>query len=94
LAVDTLGLTYEGTLNADRTTIAGTFTQGGKPLSLTLTRATPDTAWKIPEPPKPMAADARAVFEVATIRSNNPDRPGKLFIVKGRQVITINTTRR
>jgi uncharacterized protein (TIGR03435 family) len=92
MAVDTLGLTYEGTVNADRTTIAGTFTQGGKPLPLTLTRATPDTAWKIPEPPKPMAADARAVFEVATIRPSNPDRPGKLFTVKGRQVITINTT--
>jgi uncharacterized protein (TIGR03435 family) len=39
-----------------------------------------------------MAADAPAVFEVATIKPSVPDRPGKVFTVKGRQVITINTT--
>jgi uncharacterized protein (TIGR03435 family) len=33
------------------------------------------------------------VFEVATIRPSNPDRPqGKLMTIKGRQFITINTT--
>jgi uncharacterized protein (TIGR03435 family) len=59
---------------------------------LALARATPDTAWTIPSLPKPMAADAPAVFEVATIKPSNPDTPGKLFTVRGRQVITINTT--
>jgi uncharacterized protein (TIGR03435 family) len=92
MSVATISATFEGTLSADGASIAGTFTQGGGPLSLTLRRATAETAWKIPELPKPMAADARAVFEVATIRPSNPDRPGKLFTVKGRQVITINTT--
>jgi uncharacterized protein (TIGR03435 family) len=85
-------VTYEGTLSADGKTIAGTFTQNGKPLPLTLTRATPETAWALPQPPKPMATDKPAAFEVATIKPSIPDRPGKLFTIKGRQVITINTT--
>ena len=84
--------TFEGSLSADGTTIAGTWTQGGRSLPLTLKRATPDTAWGIPEPPKPMAADAPALFEVATIKPSIPDRPGKLFTVRGRQVLTVNTT--
>ena len=57
-----------------------------------LKRATPESAWPIPAIPKPMAADAPLVFEVATIRPSNPDTPGKLFTVKGRQFMTINTT--
>jgi uncharacterized protein (TIGR03435 family) len=88
----TLGVTLDGSLNAERNAITGTFTQGNKPLPITLARATPDTAWAIPELPKPMAADAKAVFEVATIKPSNPERQGKLFTVKGRQVLTINTT--
>jgi len=92
MTVDRLGLKFEGTLSADANTIAGTFAQNGKPLSLTLTRATPDTAWKIPEPPKPMAANAPAVFEVATIKPSQPGGQGKLLTMKGRQVITINTS--
>jgi uncharacterized protein (TIGR03435 family) len=88
-----LGVILDGSLNAARNSITGTFTQGGKPLPITLARATPDTAWVIPELPKPMAADAKAVFEVATIKPSNPERQGgKLFTVKGRQVITINTS--
>jgi uncharacterized protein (TIGR03435 family) len=39
-----------------------------------------------------MAADAPATFEVATIKPSNPEQPGKLFTVRGRQVLTINTT--
>ena len=92
MSIAGIGGTFEGNLSADRASIAGTWTQGGAPLSLTLKRATPETAWAIPEPPKPMAADAPAVFDVATIKPSLPDRPGKLFTVKGRQVITINTT--
>lgn len=84
--------TYAGTLSSDSNTITGTWTQGGPSLPLNLTRAMPDTAWKLPEPPKPMATDVPAVFEVATIKPSVPDRPGKLFTVKGRQVLTINTT--
>jgi bla regulator protein blaR1 len=87
--------TYEGKLSADGNSIAGTWTQGGPALPLTLTRATPETAWTIPEPPPPparMAADAKPGIEVATIKPSDPARPGKLFTIRGQDVITINTT--
>jgi uncharacterized protein (TIGR03435 family) len=86
---------YEGKLDAGTGSIAGTWTQGGGSLPLNLKRATPDTAWAIPEPPaalKPMAADASPSFEVATIKPSKPDTPGKLFAVRGRQFSTVNTT--
>ena len=92
MAMSGIGGAFEGTMTADGNTIAGTFTQGGKPLPLSLQRATPDTAWPIPQPPQAMAADARAVFDVATIKPSNPESPGRLFTVRGRQVITVNTT--
>jgi uncharacterized protein (TIGR03435 family) len=87
-----IGVSFEGTLSPDGNAVAGTFTQGNNPLSMTLARTNPDTAWKIPEPPKPMAADAKAVFEVATIKPSNPAAQGKLLTIKGRQVLTINTS--
>jgi uncharacterized protein (TIGR03435 family) len=92
LAVSAIGVTYEGQLSADGNSIVGTFTQGGKPLPLTLRRATPDNAWPIPSPPKPMASDAPTVFEVATVKPSNPDAPGKAFTMRGRQFATLNTT--
>ncbi len=42
-------------------------------MPLVLVRATPETAWEIPAPPKPekpMAADADPAFDVATIKPN------------------------
>ena len=92
LAIGPIGAAYEGQLSADGNSIVGTFTQGGKPLPLTLRRATPDNAWPIPTPPKPMAADAPTVFEVATVKPSNPDTPGKAFTMRGRQFATLNTT--
>ena len=90
-----IGGTYEGKLEADGDSITGNWKQGPKPLALNLKRATPQTAWAIPEPPpppKPMAADANPEFEVATIKPATPDRPGKGFMVRGRQFSTINTS--
>jgi uncharacterized protein (TIGR03435 family) len=87
-----IAVTFEGNVAADGDSIKGTFTQGNKPLPMSLARANVDTAWKIPEPPKPMAADAKAVFEVATIKPSNPAAQGKLFTIKGRQILTINTS--
>jgi len=87
--------TYEGKLSGDGNSITGTWTQGGPVSPLNLTRATPETAWAIPEPPPPpvrMAANANPEFEVATIKPSDPNRPGKLFTVRGQEVITINTT--
>lgn len=95
IAVSAIDGSYEGTLSADGKSIKGSWTQGGQPLALTLTRATPETAWSIPVPPPPvtpMAADANPGVEVATIKPGNPATPGKAFTMKGRDVITINTT--
>ena len=86
-----IGARFEGTVSADGNSVTGTFTQGTNPLPMTLARASADTAWKLPEAPKPMAADAKAVFEVATIKPSNPAAQGKLMTIKGRQVLTINT---
>jgi uncharacterized protein (TIGR03435 family) len=90
-----IGGSYEGKVEADGDSITGNWTQGPAPLPLNLKRATPQTAWAIPEPPpppKPMAADANPEFEVATIKPATPDRPGKAFMVRGRQFSTLNTT--
>jgi uncharacterized protein (TIGR03435 family) len=94
MTIAALNGSYEGKLNAEGNSIDGTWTQGA-PLPLKLTKATPDTAWAIPEPPPPptpMAADAKPAFEVATIKPSDPARPGKVFTVRGQEVITVNTS--
>jgi uncharacterized protein (TIGR03435 family) len=92
MSVQPIDGTFDGRLSGDGRTIVGTWSQGGGSLPLTLTKATADTAWALPAPPTPMAANAPLVFEVATIKPSRPDTPGKLFTVKGREVLTINTT--
>ena len=95
IAIPGIGGSYEGKLSADGSAIAGTFTQGGMSLPLNLARATADTAWAIPAPPAaavPMPANARPVFEVATIKLSNPGAQGKGYTVRGRQVLTLNTS--
>jgi uncharacterized protein (TIGR03435 family) len=86
------GVSYEGKLSADGKTIDGTSTQGGNPLPLVLTRATPETAWEIPKPqppPKPMAADADPSFEVATIKPNNSGATSMQgLVIRGRNFMT------
>ena len=72
-SADLMGTNYQGKLSADGKTIVGTWTMGGLDTPVTLTRATPETAWELPaqpEAPKPMAADADPAFEVATIKPN------------------------
>jgi uncharacterized protein (TIGR03435 family) len=85
---------YEGKLSGDGNSIAGTWTQGA-PLPLTLARATPETAWAIPEPPPPpvrMALNANPAFEVATIRPSDPARREQIITLRGAEVITTNVT--
>jgi uncharacterized protein (TIGR03435 family) len=83
-----IGGNFTGTLSSDGNTITGTWTQGDKPLPLTLIRTTKDTAWEIPPPPAPpklMAADADPSFEVATIKPNNTGASSmQRFTVNGR----------
>lgn len=92
-AVNSINGSFEGTLGADGNTITGKWTQGPQSLDLTLVRATADTAWAIPAPPKTMTATDPS-FEVATIKPTNPDNKGKVITLTpgGRQILTVGTT--
>jgi uncharacterized protein (TIGR03435 family) len=84
MTIPAIGGSYEGKLSSDGTKIDGTFTQGPAPLPLILEKATPQTAWAIPDPPPPprlMPADAKPVFEVATIKPTGPDARGTSILV-------------
>lgn len=91
----TIGISYEGKLSADGKSIVGNFIQGN-PIPLTLTRATPETAWAIPEPPPtiaPMAENADPSFEVATIKPNNSGAPSiQGLTMRGRNFATRNSS--
>jgi hypothetical protein len=94
MTIPSIAGTYEGKLNADGNLIAGTFSQGA-PLPLNLARASPETAWSIPEPPPPpkrMAPDANPAFEVATIKPSDPAHPEQIITLRGAEVITTNVT--
>ena len=91
-SVATLNASYEGTVNPDGSSIQGTFTIQGNSPPLNLVRATADTAWAIPQPLNPMAAGAKPVFSVATIKPSVPGRQGKLIAsLNGRHVSMGNT---
>jgi uncharacterized protein (TIGR03435 family) len=81
---------YEGKMSEDGKSITGTWMEGTTPIMMLLDRATPDTAWAIPEPPKPMAADANPGFEVATIKPSKPGTPGKGIGFDGHKFIARN----
>src|SRR5262245_3111804 len=96
ITVPTLNGTYDGTISSDGNTINGTWTQG-QPLPLILVKATPSTAWVIPEPPPPpkmMDANAKPQFEVATIKPADPSRPNAwgIGVNPSGMLNTINTT--
>jgi hypothetical protein len=57
MTIPSMAGTYEGKLSADGNSITGTFTQGAQ-LPLNLSRATPETAWAVPEPPPPPTSPA------------------------------------
>lgn len=83
------GFTFEGRMAADGRSISGTVRQNGV-YPLLLERATPETAWSIPEAPRqapPMAPGAQPGIEVATIKPTrpNPRRSGMTF--RGREVV-------
>jgi uncharacterized protein (TIGR03435 family) len=92
IAIKPFDLTYAGTLSADGKTIIGKSTQGSQTFELDLQSVTDEAMWPIPEPPKPMAADAKPSFEVATIKPAGPDERGKGFGINGRTIRTINTS--
>jgi uncharacterized protein (TIGR03435 family) len=91
--IDAISASYEGTFG-DNDTINGTMTQG-QPVPLNLTRATPQTAWAIPEPPpapKPMDPNANPGIEVSTVKPSPPEARGRLYTMRGQQLMAINVT--
>lgn len=91
--VDALSASYEGTLTAEGTAINGAVTQTAAPQALNLVRATPQTAWTIPEPPpppKPMDPAADPSIEVASIKLSPPDIRGRGIGVRGDTVTVTN----
>jgi uncharacterized protein (TIGR03435 family) len=94
MTIPAINVKYEGKLSADGNSMAGTWTQS-TPQTLNLARATPETAWTIPEPPPPparMAANATPAFEVATIKPSDPHSQGQIVTLRGAEVITTNAT--
>jgi uncharacterized protein (TIGR03435 family) len=84
---------YEGVLSPDGNTMSGNVKlQNGDLHALKLARVSGDAAWAIPEPPKPMAADAQPKFEVVTVKPSDPNTPGTWVTIRGRHLMTHNTT--
>jgi uncharacterized protein (TIGR03435 family) len=83
-----IGATYEGKLSADGITLTGDWIQqGGNRLPLILKHATTETAWTIPATSAAltaMPADAKPVFEVATIKPADPSQDEKGYKLRGR----------
>ncbi|HEY3823942.1 MAG TPA: TIGR03435 family protein [Bryobacteraceae bacterium] len=98
LVMPGIGATYTGNLTGDGNAITGKWsstTGGGAPLTLNLTRATAETAWKIPEPPPPphmMPPDANPAFEVVSVKPSNPDQRNSGIQIQGRQFRATNLT--
>ncbi len=95
MLIAALNGTFEGRLSTDGNTITGTWTQGGPLIPLVLTRATPETAWTIPDPPPPpktMAADANPSFEVATIKPSKPEERFSLLVNRSGMLNTTDSS--
>jgi uncharacterized protein (TIGR03435 family) len=94
MTVAAINGSYEGKLSADGNSINGTWTQGA-PLPLNLARATPETAWTIPEPPPPpklMAADANPSFDVATVKPSKPEERFSILVNRSGLLTTTDTS--
>jgi uncharacterized protein (TIGR03435 family) len=89
-----MSATYEGKLSSDGNLITGTLTQASA-MPFNLVRATPRTAWTIPDPPaaaKAMGNDVTPGIEVATIRPARPDARGGGVGVSPSGVLTATNT--
>jgi uncharacterized protein (TIGR03435 family) len=97
ISVPSIGGTYEGKLDLDGVNLTGTWTQGGGaaiPLNLKIVGPN-NPEWPMPDAPvrpKPMAADANPEFDACSIKPSNPAAQGKGITVRGRELITMNTS--
>ena len=86
----------EGKLDSDGVNFTGNFVQGGgAAIPITLKHLGPnDPAWPMPEekaPPKQMT-DPNPEFDAVSIKPSDPGIQGRGLTVRGREVVTINTT--
>jgi uncharacterized protein (TIGR03435 family) len=87
-----MGAVFEGKLSSDGMSITGSLNQLSFVHPLTLSRATPQTAWKIPKPQPPMDADADPDIVTASIKLSDPKTPDKGLNVQEGRLLTMNTT--
>jgi uncharacterized protein (TIGR03435 family) len=93
LAIEPIDGSYAGTMSADGKSIAGQWKLGPNQLTLVVVRATPETAWAIPEQPKKLAAmplDADPTFEIVTIKPSRPDAVGRAQGMNGDRFMAHN----
>lgn len=93
-AIAPIETSYVGKLNDDKTTVTGTWTQGGTAHLLNLARVPADAAWEIPKADAAMAKDADPDWDVVTVKARDPNDPsGNASIgMKGSQFALINRT--
>jgi uncharacterized protein (TIGR03435 family) len=87
-----MGAVFEGKLNSDGTSIAGTWSQYSFSHPITLRRATPETAWEIPKKQQPMAADVDPRILAATIEPSKPENSSKGFSLQFGRLAVANVT--
>ena len=87
--------TYIGHLAPDGKSITGTWSQNSAPVPLNLTRTVAGAEWVIPTPaikPRAMDPNADPAFEVATIKSANPEEHRKFFRLRPDRLEGVNET--
>jgi len=95
IGIPGLNGSYDARLSDDGSSMTGTFRQGPGGIPLSLTRVSGDAAWALPSTPAalaPMPPTATPGIEVASIKPSNPGQTGKLFTIRGRTVVTVNTS--
>jgi uncharacterized protein (TIGR03435 family) len=92
IAFADFGAVFEGKLSSDGMSIAGTLNQLSISHPITFSRATPETAWKIPKQEEPMAADSDPSFVNATIKPSKPEDPSRGFALQFGHMAVANIT--
>jgi uncharacterized protein (TIGR03435 family) len=92
ISFNEFGAVFQGIQSSDGSSITGTLTQLTFVHPLTLIRVTPQSAWKIPKPQPPMAADADPGIVTASIKASDPKEQARGFVAKEGRLLTANTT--
>jgi uncharacterized protein (TIGR03435 family) len=91
ISIAAIGAVFEGKLSPDEMSMAGTLNQFSFVHPLTLSRATPQTAWEIPKP-QPMAAGIDPGIVTATITPSRSEVPDRSITVRMGHLLATNFT--